>query len=198
MSIVLRSASGVPEPVRASMTRHVLNLAAACSLLLCLVILSLWIPSYRQGVSLIFSKRAGNATVISFGLGSECGSVGLAVVRVTGGDPNETFDRWSVFETDQSALRPRNLWQRIGFVRAHQAAAFNGLTMTASVIGLPHWLLAGVLAILPVRWFRRRLHCRLARRRHAAGECVACGYNLTGNTSGTCPECGIPIPERTA
>ena len=24
--------------------------------------------------------------------------------------------------------------------------------------------------------------------------CVACGYNLTGNTSGTCPECGSPIP----
>jgi hypothetical protein len=26
-----------------------------------------------------------------------------------------------------------------------------------------------------------------------AGCCKACGYNLTGNTSGTCPECGTPI-----
>ena len=24
--------------------------------------------------------------------------------------------------------------------------------------------------------------------------CVQCHYNLTGNTSGTCPECGTPIP----
>lgn len=27
--------------------------------------------------------------------------------------------------------------------------------------------------------------------------CLACGYNLTGNTSGCCPECGSPIPEAT-
>jgi hypothetical protein len=26
--------------------------------------------------------------------------------------------------------------------------------------------------------------------RKAAGECPACGYDLTGNVSGTCPECG--------
>jgi len=23
--------------------------------------------------------------------------------------------------------------------------------------------------------------------------CFTCGYNLTGNTSGTCPECGMPV-----
>ncbi len=26
------------------------------------------------------------------------------------------------------------------------------------------------------------------------GLCAQCGYNLTGNTSGTCPECGTPLP----
>jgi hypothetical protein len=26
-----------------------------------------------------------------------------------------------------------------------------------------------------------------------AGFCVKCGYNLTGNVSGICPECGQPI-----
>jgi hypothetical protein len=26
-----------------------------------------------------------------------------------------------------------------------------------------------------------------------AGNCTACGYNLTGNTSGVCPECGTAI-----
>jgi hypothetical protein len=26
--------------------------------------------------------------------------------------------------------------------------------------------------------------------RRAAGRCVHCGYDLTGNLSGTCPECG--------
>lgn len=26
-----------------------------------------------------------------------------------------------------------------------------------------------------------------------AGQCVCCGYDLTGNGSGVCPECGAPI-----
>jgi hypothetical protein len=29
-------------------------------------------------------------------------------------------------------------------------------------------------------------------RRRAKGLCLACGYDLTGNTSGVCPECGPP------
>ena len=29
-------------------------------------------------------------------------------------------------------------------------------------------------------------------RRRRRGKCVACGYELTGNTSGICPECGEP------
>ncbi len=30
---------------------------------------------------------------------------------------------------------------------------------------------------------------------HSMSACTACDYNLTGNTSGICPECGTPIPE---
>jgi hypothetical protein len=32
---------------------------------------------------------------------------------------------------------------------------------------------------------------RAARRRPPSHCCQECGYNLTGNTSGTCPECGV-------
>jgi hypothetical protein len=28
-------------------------------------------------------------------------------------------------------------------------------------------------------------------------DCYTCGYNLFGNISGTCPECGTPIPKKT-
>jgi hypothetical protein len=36
---------------------------------------------------------------------------------------------------------------------------------------------------------------RRARQRHrsASGCCIRCGYNLTGNVSGVCPECGERI-----
>jgi hypothetical protein len=30
--------------------------------------------------------------------------------------------------------------------------------------------------------------------RHRRGHCRNCGYNLTGNTSGVCPECGTTLP----
>ncbi len=30
------------------------------------------------------------------------------------------------------------------------------------------------------------------------GHCAGCGYNLTGNVSGICPECGTPIPQQPA
>ncbi len=39
----------------------------------------------------------------------------------------------------------------------------------------------------PVRRWRRRS------RPLAVGFCAKCSYNLTGNTSGVCPECGTPI-----
>jgi hypothetical protein len=29
------------------------------------------------------------------------------------------------------------------------------------------------------------------------GHCRKCGYNLTGNTSGRCPECGTSVPPGT-
>ncbi|MCA9252645.1 MAG: hypothetical protein KDA54_16075 [Phycisphaerales bacterium] len=34
------------------------------------------------------------------------------------------------------------------------------------------------------------------RQRETRGGCLNCGYNLTGNTSGVCPECGTPAVNR--
>lgn len=34
------------------------------------------------------------------------------------------------------------------------------------------------------------------RRRRARGQCEACAYNLTANTTGICPECGTSVSER--
>ncbi len=35
----------------------------------------------------------------------------------------------------------------------------------------------------------------LDRRKYPPGHCGKCGYDLTANVSGVCPECGSPIPE---
>lgn len=52
------------------------------------------------------------------------------------------------------------------------------------VIVFPLWIPLLLLA-MPTA-----LLCRLDRRCIPPGHCQSCGYNLTGNTSGICPECG--------
>lgn len=56
-----------------------------------------------------------------------------------------------------------------------------------AVVLVPTLLL---LHVFDVRRVRKRLWSRL---RHL---CSFCGYNLTGNTSGVCPECGREIGEQ--
>lgn len=58
----------------------------------------------------------------------------------------------------------------------------------------PVWCLLLVLPI--VWWIDRLLRRQWTRLRACAGLCQSCGYNLTGNVSGTCPECGTPISDK--
>jgi hypothetical protein len=41
-----------------------------------------------------------------------------------------------------------------------------------------------------VAWDRLHRDFKLRVTRVARGQCVQCGYDLTGNVSGVCPECG--------
>ena len=47
-----------------------------------------------------------------------------------------------------------------------------------------------VSAVLPALWLRRVARRRRECRRAGRGLCLSCGYDLTGNASGVCPECG--------
>jgi hypothetical protein len=61
---------------------------------------------------------------------------------------------------------------------AYDVIVWAGLCFFAACMGMTVWITA-------VRWRRER--------RHAAKVCVTCGYSLTGNVSGICPECGTPV-----
>lgn len=52
---------------------------------------------------------------------------------------------------------------------------------------LPLWMPLAISLVYPL-WHLTPWHRRRIRRKH--NQCVACGYSLTGNTSGVCPECG--------
>jgi hypothetical protein len=46
---------------------------------------------------------------------------------------------------------------------------------------------------LLTRYFHPRKNILRRYRRKKKGLCLTCGYNLTGNVSGICPECGEKI-----
>ena len=53
---------------------------------------------------------------------------------------------------------------------------------------IPMWLVCGgAVAVCAVVWWHAL--------RVGKGHCRLCGYNLTGNTSGRCPECGRPVEQ---
>ncbi|MHC4796080.1 MAG: hypothetical protein ACYTF1_05495 [Planctomycetota bacterium] len=58
----------------------------------------------------------------------------------------------------------------------------------------PFWILLAAFAAYPLYVAANQSHIWWQKRqRKRLGHCLNCGYNLTGNTSGICPECGKKI-----
>ena len=60
----------------------------------------------------------------------------------------------------------------------------NGSLYNAAI---PHWFATVLLMAPPAAY---AASARRRRRRAKPGHCPSCGYDLTGNLSGVCPECG--------
>jgi hypothetical protein len=59
-----------------------------------------------------------------------------------------------------------------------------------AALAVPYPQLLTLAALPPIFFTWRYLR---SRRRHPRGHCPQCGYNLTANTSGVCPECDHPF-----
>lgn len=87
-------------------------------------------------------------------------------------------------------------WRMIGWIAGGEA--INVAFDLAVVAGLGEGILPAAIAVAVIGVFIAILH-RLGHRpsllaRFAANpHCPVCQYNLTGNLSGICPECGTPI-----
>ena len=77
---------------------------------------------------------------------------------------------------------PRRTFAGFGY----ENASLRGGQQASKHLFLPWPFVAACLAVAPAlrarRWWRAR--------RAAPGHCQRCGYDLTGNQSGVCPECG--------
>ena len=110
--------------------------------------------------------------------------------------PNESHSILSVGEVTIFGISghigyrgPPEVRRPQGLLMPYQPNAVHMTFIGATVLLVQCWKLAAGFAVLPLTWFVLRHHGR----RGAAGVvCVKCAYNLTGNTSGVCPECGTP------
>lgn len=103
-----------------------------------------------------------------------------------GGSPPGLWSEVYARDRDGGPLR------RVGFAYAHIDYGKNG-TMVRNAVYLPHWAAVVLLAVAPAVWVRRFF----AASPWKAGRCKSCGYDLTGNMSGICPECGAVVKEKT-
>lgn len=97
--------------------------------------------------------------------------------------------------TFNSEVQP-SFWRRAGFSFDRQAMTFLGMDQQVWGMTLPLWFGVCITGLLPVArgmklagaWRRRMKTARAAR-----GLCPACSYDLTGNVSRVCPECGAAV-----
>ena len=61
------------------------------------------------------------------------------------------------------------------------------------LLRIPYWFLVLAILLPGPWWMRRSIRAWRKESRIRHGLCVTCGYNLTGNVSGVCPECGATI-----
>ena len=73
-----------------------------------------------------------------------------------------------------------------------------------AVLAAQHFLARGAQGLFPTVWLAPGLYAAVvcgvglliaSQPRRRAGACAKCAYDLAGNQSGVCPECGAPIPQ---
>ena len=77
----------------------------------------------------------------------------------------------------------------ISFWRVSNPPSVLGIYQYFYAIRSPHWFFALIFAILPTIWLFKWNE----RRKLGPNACPSCAYDLTGNTTGHCPECGAQL-----
>ena len=89
------------------------------------------------------------------------------------------------------SLRSLGLWAYWGRYN-HPNGPFDFL-----VVAMDHGAFQLFTSLLPLLWMALwTMRRRVAQRRALRGVCRHCSYDLTGNTSGVCPECGTPVAQK--
>jgi 4-amino-4-deoxy-L-arabinose transferase-like glycosyltransferase len=182
------------------MRRHFFTLVSVLSLLLCLATLALWVVTFWHSCDV---AKWGNPRTSQYSISAYRGDY----------DPSARWFHYTAHiaidkDTGFTEISPRNddLWkfsvhELAPGLRASDHAGprrFGSVVMAGhhdSVVIWTGWIFFASLP-LALAAIMSLLRILRSRNRRRSGDCPACGYKLTGNTSGVCPECGTTIESR--
>jgi len=174
--------------------RRIFNLVSLVSLLLCVATVVLWVRSYRVLERWVWAGAASNSDTYRRGISLSRGIVAMSSYRLRA---NQSGSRVVVvtagWPVGRSISRPIEFAgpRYLGFGWHHERR--NRLQNFDWWTGyVPVWALFVLTAALPCAWTRGYLKC-LRSARDCDGVCRICSYDLTGNVSGVCPECGVAV-----
>jgi len=167
--------------------------ASGTSLVVCTALVALWIRGYWVDDSFMGTITYSSVTEILVDA-----SRGRIEIHTCEWEPNPQrrlevdLDHLKMHPSDLTIRRDSDLddriyWNRWGVIviRGHEMS----FPTTWKVL-FPIWPGVVIAAGLPSIWIKTR------RQKPVAAGCCTCGYNLTGNMSGICPECGAERIDR--
>ena len=167
------------------MRRWLFNFAAAISLVLCLGTAALWVRSESASTRII-SRRGWMYADMAGGFLVQTLSdpTNKYLPLIDGSDQNTPL-----------GVAGKQLYRKLGWLLPGVSlywgeSAPPSPPVRVIVVQMDYWPLVLLWAILPLWAGVRRIRPII---RQQIGRCIVCGYDLTGNASGTCPECGTPI-----
>jgi hypothetical protein len=169
------------------MKRGLLNLVAALSVVPCAAASVLW--SRGRSLPHDYWASAGSNWVVGLAFDHDA----FYFYQVTGwpyrfsAGVTHTSGASPLDSTVLSLPRGARAWERFGL--RYVSAGGGTRSVRQRLLVVPAWQASAALGAVPHALGARRL-ARFIRRRPGPGHCPSCGYDLTGNVSGVCPECG--------
>ena len=180
--------------------RHLFNLAALLSLLLCVAVAVLWVRSYwvatsatwhhqpvRDGESRTVRLETKSGRFILWGRYSGSGREIAIMGWYWSVRPIHSHETAATLDRFWRGQRGRVIFF-MGFCYSVEVGSTAGVVRWSERrLMVPLWALCLVSSILPLLWLRRRVW-----HTHPAGHCQSCGYDLR-ETPERCPECGEAV-----
>ena len=156
--------------------RYIFNTLTVMSLLLLLATVGLWVDGFW------------NVTCVGQDQGGVCSSNRGVLLMLYRAKPGRWM--WIRHQNQIGTFElfiEEDLYPEHGFMGFLFVGPISSISPAEYIARIPHWFLTLIFATLPAIWlFKWNKHRKLS-----PNACPACGYDLTGNETGKCPECGV-------